>query len=94
MGGSGGVKKGQVSSVTFDGIGHLIPMEVVGRTADACTDFLVPELERWRGIEEKERSEWAAVPKKERSKLSDEYVKKMNSDWTAEAEAAARQSKL
>ena len=94
VGGSGGVKKGRVSSVTFEGIGHLIPMEVVEKTAEACTGWLVPELERWSGIEERQRSEWDQVPKKEKSLLSEEYVRVMNSDWTGEREGKGRGSKL
>lgn len=90
VGGSGGTKKGRVSSVTFPGVGHLIPMEIVGETADACAGWLGPEIERWRAIEDAERAEWAAVPKKEKSMLSEAYVTKMRSDWTQEAEDQAK----
>lgn len=94
VGGSGGVKRGRVDSVTFDGIGHLIPMEIVGETADACTTWLVPELQRWKSLEDQERKEWAAVPLKQKSLLSEEYVKTMNADWVGDAEAKSRESKL
>jgi hypothetical protein len=95
VGGSGGVKKGRVSSVTFDGIGHLIPMEVVERTADECVGWLKPELDRWRRIEDEERAEWAAVPREKKSVLSEQYVTVMKGDWMGEAEERAqKQSKL
>lgn len=90
VGGSGGVKKGRVSEVTFKGVGHLIPMEIVGETADAIGGWLEPELERWRTLEEAQRREWSLVPKEKKSQLSEEYVKVMKSDWVAEAKEAAR----
>lgn len=83
VGGSGGVKKGRVDHVTFEGVGHLIPMEVVGQTADACGSWLAPEIERWRSIEDAERHEWAAVPIEEKGKLSEQYVKTMSGDWVS-----------
>ena len=95
VGGSGGVKAGRVSSITYDGIGHLIPMEVVERTADDCVAWLKPELNRWRRIEDEERAGWAAVPRKEKSLMSEEYVRIMKGDWDEEAEKMAHgKSKL
>lgn len=94
VGGSGGMKKGRVDSVTFDGIGHLIPMEIVGATADACTGWLVPELQRWKRLEDAERREWAAVPLRQKAMLSEEYVRTMNADWVGDAKAKARDTKL
>lgn len=78
--GSGGVRKGRVSSVSFDGVGHLIPMEVVDKTADAAAEWIVPEIERWRRIEDVERREWNAVPREKRAVLSEEYVRAMTGD--------------
>lgn len=95
VGGSGGVKAGRVSSITYDGIGHLIPMEVVERTADDCVGWLKPELDRWRRIEDEERAEWAKVPRMEKSRMSEEYVRVMKGEWGAEAEKMAKgKSKL
>ncbi len=94
VGGSGGAKKGRVSSITFDGIGHLIPMEIVGRTADACTEWLVPELQRWCGIEEKEREEWATVPRKQKAMLSEEYVRAMTEDGAGKKNGVDGKSRL
>ena len=91
VGGSGGVKKGRVQEHTFEGVGHLIPMEVVGQTADVCRDWLVPELERWRIIEEGQSNEWAKVPKDGKSVMSKEYVTAMTGEWT---EAPTGKAKL
>lgn len=85
VGGSGGVKAGRVAEVTFEGVGHLIPMEVVGRTADACAGWLALEVERWRGIEDEEKRAWAQVPSAEKAKFSEDYERVMKSDWMAEA---------
>lgn len=82
VGGSGGVKKGRVSSVTFKNVGHLIPMEIVDQTATACARWLAPEIERWREIEDAERKEWAAVPREKRAMMSTNFITAMNSDWT------------
>ena len=92
IGGSGGVKAGRVSSVTFDGIGHLIPMEVVGRTADECVGWLKPELDRWKKIDDEERAEWAKVPREKKSLLSEEYVKVMTGGWLEGAEERAQKN--
>lgn len=96
VGGSGGMEKGRVSEITFKGVGHLIPMEVVGDTADAAAGWIVPEIERWLRLEEHERREWSQVPRKEKSQLSEQYKKTMNSDWVKEAKGdlAPKSSKL
>lgn len=85
VGGSGGVKKGRVAEVTMKGVGHLIPMEVVGQTADAITGWLEPELDRWARLEEQHNKEWSQAPKAKKMQLSDEYVRVMKSDWVKEA---------
>lgn len=94
VGGSGGVQAGRVNSVTFDGIGHLIPMEVVERTADECVGWLRPELTRWRGVEDAERAEWAETPREKKSVLSEQYVRVMTGDWMGVAKGKAQKSKL
>ena len=47
VGGSGGIKEGRVKEILLEGVGHLIPMEAVARSADACAEWLGQELERW-----------------------------------------------
>ena len=70
-------------------------MEVVKETADVCADWVLPELERWRALEEAERREWAAVPTEQKMRLSEQYVTTINSDWIATAkDKAGRGSKL
>ncbi|KAI6798278.1 toxin biosynthesis protein-like protein [Hortaea werneckii] len=93
VGGSGGVRKGRVRDVTLEGVGHLIPMEAVERTAEECTQWLVPEIEGWTAREEAERREWAAVPKEEKAVLSEQYRQTMNGNWT-EKQEGAKSSKL
>ncbi|OTA38214.1 hypothetical protein BTJ68_01627 [Hortaea werneckii EXF-2000] len=93
VGGSGGVQKGRVRDVTLEGIGHLIPMEAVERTAEECTQWLVPEVEGWTAREEAERREWAAVPKDRKAVMSEQYRQTMNGNWT-EKQEGAKSSKL
>jgi pimeloyl-ACP methyl ester carboxylesterase len=83
-GGSGGFKKGRVQEVTFEGIGHLIPMEVVGKTADACQDWLALELANWKSRATEHQLQWANTPREERGKMSEEFVAMMKSDWMGE----------
>ena len=95
VGGSGGLKAGRVREITFQGVGHLIPMEVVDKTADECAGWIVPEIERWRSQEEKMRAEWARVPRKEKGKMSELYVKTMTGNWADEVNSRpAKTSKL
>lgn len=42
--GSGGVNKAKVKEVIFDKIGHLVPMEVVGDTAEAAGLWITEEM--------------------------------------------------
>ncbi|KAK3067909.1 hypothetical protein LTR53_014921 [Teratosphaeriaceae sp. CCFEE 6253] len=88
VGGSGGVKKGRVDEVMFEGVGHLIPMEVVGSTAEACEGWLGGELERWRAGEEGERGEWALVERGRRGEMSEKYLKAIFSDGGEEGKKA------
>jgi pimeloyl-ACP methyl ester carboxylesterase len=80
-GGSGGAKKGRVAEVTFKGIGHLIPMEVVGKTADACQDWLALELANWKSRQAETAIEWAKVPRDEKARMGEEFLTVMKSDW-------------
>ncbi|OQN98856.1 hypothetical protein B0A48_15202 [Cryoendolithus antarcticus] len=84
IGGSGGVTAGRVREHTFKGIGHLIPMEVVGETADVCTEWLVPELTRWKQLEQLENEAWSRVPSEEKGRMNEEFLRVMTSDWNAE----------
>ncbi|KAK5174463.1 uncharacterized protein LTR77_001543 [Saxophila tyrrhenica] len=48
VGGSGGVAEGRVKGVTFEGVGHLIPMEAVEKTASTVADWVGTEMVRFR----------------------------------------------
>ena len=52
LGGSGGSPGGRVKSVTFRGVGHLVPMEAPSKTAHVIHDWLEPELKGWSADEE------------------------------------------
>lgn len=71
--------------MTFEGVGHLIPMEVVKRTAEVGAGWLEKEIERWRKIEDVERREWKAMPMKEKSRLSKEHYRIMG-DFVVEGQ--------
>ena len=73
-----------MAEITFKGVGHLIPMEVVDKTADAVTGWVAPELERWQQIEDAERAEWSQVPMHMRSQFSEEFKRTMTGDWVNE----------
>nr|POE47526.1 abhydrolase domain-containing protein mpah [Quercus suber] len=73
-GGSGGFAKGRVQQHMFQGVGHLIPMEVVDDAAELCAGWVEPELRRWRVGEEAQRRAWAAVPREQKTVLSEEFI--------------------
>ncbi|EKG19231.1 hypothetical protein MPH_03491 [Macrophomina phaseolina MS6] len=75
IGGSGGAPEGRVAEVTLDGVGHLIPMEAVGKTADHSADWLSKQLRLWSQNEEAERKQWNALPDEEKRVLSPQYLK-------------------
>lgn len=94
VGGSGGVQAGRVADVTFEGVGHLIPMEVVGRTAEVCADWLEPELKRWNQLETTAQKAWAAVPIEEKSKFGHQYEDALKDYWDKEVVARKQDTKL
>jgi len=77
VGGSGGAKEGRVKQVMFDDIGHLIAMEVPGRTADQIAPWLGAELQRWREQEENFKREWAKKSAQEKRTISKETERMM-----------------
>ncbi|KAJ9647940.1 hypothetical protein H2201_001306 [Coniosporium apollinis] len=72
--GSGGAAEGRVKEVVMEGVGHLIPMERVKETAEACKEWIGAEMGRWREQEEKERKEWRDLPKEEKIRLSEKNL--------------------
>jgi hypothetical protein len=73
VGGSGGVAAGRVRSICFESHGHLLPLEVVNKCADAAVDFLGVELERWRVEEEVFQVEWKQKSKLEKITIDDRW---------------------
>ncbi|MCJ1475936.1 hypothetical protein MMC13_004600 [Lambiella insularis] len=59
-GGSGGKAEGRVADVVFEGVGHLVPMEAVGKSAESGAEWLGRELGRWM----KEEEEWKEARRK------------------------------
>lgn len=91
IGGSGGAAEGRVAEVTIDGVGHLIPMEAVGKTADHAVSWLAKEMRLWRAKEDAERQEWAAVPEEGKRVLSPQYLKMLGNGRNGDG---ARKQKL
>lgn len=73
VGGSGGQAEGRVGEVVLEGVGHLVPMEVVGDSAERSAEWLGKEVARW--VEEEE--EWR-VRRRKREKRDDVVV---DSEW-------------
>ena len=59
IGGSGGLKEGRVKGLTLKNIGHLVAMEAVTECADAASNWIGDEMERWRKEEDEHRQEWS-----------------------------------
>ncbi|KAI5309647.1 hypothetical protein KEM55_002743 [Ascosphaera atra] len=76
-GGSGGHAAGRVSYHTFHGIGHLIPMEVVGESADHIASFLGKELERYKDEEEELWKTYRLRPPVEKAIMDEQWLKHM-----------------
>lgn len=75
VGGSGGAEAGRVKEVVFEDVGHLVPMEAVGRCATAAGEWLAIDLKRWRGEEAEFKREWEAKERREKFTVSEEWKK-------------------
>ncbi|KLJ09568.1 hypothetical protein EMPG_15011 [Blastomyces silverae] len=73
VGGSGGVAEGRVTSVMLRDVGHLIPMEAVGETADHAAGWIGKEMERWRRGEEELRKGWEEMSGVEKATIDEEW---------------------
>lgn len=85
IGGSGGAAMGRVAEVMVEGVGHLIPMEAVGRTAELSTKWLEAEMAAWRERETVERSEWAYIPDEQKRTISDKYLELLQGEKKTDA---------
>ncbi|WEW55734.1 hypothetical protein PRK78_001167 [Emydomyces testavorans] len=74
-GGSGGVKEGRVEGHTLKNVGHLVPMEAAGESAELCATWLGKELERWRREEEILGRNWEGKSKLEKMTIDAEWKK-------------------
>lgn len=73
VGGSGGAPEGRAKEVLIPDAGHMVPMEAVGRCADAAAEWLRPEMDRWAREEAEWRRAWAAKSEQERRTVSEEF---------------------
>lgn len=74
-GGSGGAKEGRVKKVVFEDIGHLIAMEVPGRSADNIAPWVGAEMKRWKDQEDSFKRDWAKLSAHEKRTISKETEK-------------------
>lgn len=80
VGGSGGLKDGRVKGITLKGIGHLVAMEAVEDCADAASDWIGQEMQRWKKEEEDFRREWSKKSKIEKSTVDAKWKEMMGGD--------------
>ncbi|KAH7555145.1 hypothetical protein BM1_07806 [Bipolaris maydis] len=90
IGGSGGAAKGWVAEVTVQGVGHLIPTEAVGETADPSVEWLGNEMAAWREKEIVERSEWAYIPDEQKRTISDQYIEALRGETKSDTARLSR----
>ena len=76
VGGSGGAAEGRVKGVTLPNVGHLVPMEDVGGTADAMAEWIVGEVVRFRE-EEREWEKWRGKTLREKQEIDETWKKMM-----------------
>lgn len=80
-GGSGGVPDGRVSSISLEGVGHLVAMEAVGQCADAASLWLGQEVQLWRK-QRQAYAEWVLKNEDEKMVLSEEYKTRIKGPTT------------
>ncbi|EGD86660.1 hypothetical protein H112_05166 [Trichophyton rubrum D6] len=78
VGGSGGVAEGRIRGIVMKGVGHLIAMEAVNRTAELCTDQISVEMHRWRREEEQLTTAWKKKSSVEKMTIDQEWVKQVD----------------
>ena len=74
QGGSGGVVEGRVKGVTFEGVGHLIPMEAVDKTAETMAEWIGGESVRFRD-EMQQQEVWKSRTVEEKQRIDDTWKK-------------------
>ncbi|KAJ5022949.1 hypothetical protein J3E73DRAFT_400179 [Bipolaris maydis] len=81
---------GWVAEVTVQGVGHLIPTEAVGETADPSVEWLGNEMAAWREKEIVERSEWAYIPDEQKRTISDQYIEALRGETKSDTARLSR----
>ncbi|KAK5073712.1 hypothetical protein LTS08_002191 [Lithohypha guttulata] len=80
VGGSGGQAEGRVKGVTLEGVGHLIAMEAVERTAAETSNWIESEVERWRREEEDWQRNWKTKSLREKQDVDEKWKAMMGGD--------------
>lgn len=93
VGGSGGVEAGRVKGVTIKKAGHLIPMQRVAETAEACAQWLGEEMKRWRENEAWLKTKWAETPENEKYTLSKKHLEILKRETILQQEKKKAQGK-
>ncbi|KAI5367104.1 Putative alpha/beta hydrolase-1 [Septoria linicola] len=75
-GGSGGEREGRVKGVTYEGIGHLIAMEVPKRTAETLAEWVGKEMMLYRE-QRKKLEEWWKKPLHEKQVTDKAWIDHM-----------------
>ena len=75
LGGSGGAKEGHVREVLFEKVGHLIPMIATERCAQATSEWIAEDLERYREEEAEWKKEWQSKNRMEKMTVGKEWEK-------------------
>jgi hypothetical protein len=73
IGGSGGAKDGKVKGITLKGVGHLIPMEAVDRTADAVSEWIGAEMVTYSKEQSEWDENWKIKSRKEKQEIDDTW---------------------
>ncbi|KAL4791280.1 Alpha/beta hydrolase family-domain-containing protein [Aspergillus venezuelensis] len=85
LGGNGGAVAGRVSNVILKDNGHLVAQEAPVRCAEEASEWLGPELQRWREEEKLFRDQWDRKSKLEKMTI--------DSRWKAHVPAPVRPKK-
>ncbi|KAL1871479.1 hypothetical protein Plec18167_007039, partial [Paecilomyces lecythidis] len=76
IGGSGGVAHGLVQEIVLP-CGHMVPMELVQETAEACVGFIDVRLSSWESRTTRFKKAWERVPHHERISVDKQWEEKI-----------------
>ncbi|OCK78791.1 toxin biosynthesis protein-like protein [Lepidopterella palustris CBS 459.81] len=94
VGGSGGANEGRVKEVLLEDVGHLIPMERVGETAENVAQWVGAEMDRWRAVERLTEDEWEGKKGVQRAMMGERYLELMASGMLHSAKRKLPAEKL